>query len=573
MAVREDIGETIAPGVIQRIAEGVSYVVRGVTPTSWFGPQQPLTPQAQKETEGRAFDYPVGYNLQIQPRAGEGVSFGMMRNLADGYDLLRLVIETRKDQIEAYEWEIVPKDKKADAASMKGAIDDLTQFLQRPDQEHLWSQWLRMQIEELLVVDAVCIYPRPTNGGDLYALELVDGSTIKRVLDDGGRTPQPPSVAYQQVLKGIPTADYSTDDLIYVMRNPRISRIYGYSPVEQIIMTVNIALRRQLSQLDFYTQGNIPEAIAQVPETWTGKMIGEFQTWWDSVMEGNLAQRRRMRFIPSLDKIVFPKQEVLKDEYDEWLARIVCFAFSITPGQLIKQMHRASGEQMSDTAKEEGLQPMLNFLAAHMTEVFDRIGYGSLAFRFKTINKIAPDKQALVHKTYIDSKVMTPDEVREELGMDAMTPEQRDSAFPAPITPGFDAEGRPLPPAGGDPSRPPPGVPAGPGGAGAPPAPKAKDEPAIEKALPAIHVHMAPVHVDAPQVVLGDTHVHVPPPPQTIVKVHGDTTIQAPPVPMSKRVVTKRDPATGDLYGTVEWTADTAPAVSAIAAALEKRDV
>ena len=79
------------------------------------------------------------------------------------------------------------------------------------------------------------------------ALHPLDGATIKRVIDDWGRTPQPfqdngalvHPVAYQQILKGYPAVDYAARDIIYAPRNPRPNRVYGFSPVEQIVMTAN----------------------------------------------------------------------------------------------------------------------------------------------------------------------------------------------------------------------------------------------------------------------------------------------------------------------------------------------
>lgn len=445
MPQREQMGTDFEPTFVQRVAAGVKYAIAGVTPTDWFGPWQPLTPQAQDKTEGRAFDYPVGYNLRILPRSDEAISFGQLRNLADGYDLLRLVLETRKDQIEAFEWEIVPVSDDINADGKKDSIKNITQFFQKPDKEHDWPEWLRMQTEDCMVLDAIAVYPRMSRGGELYGFELIDPATIKRVLDVSGRTPLAPSPAYQQILKGIPAADYSTEDLIYKIRNPRTNRVYGYSPVEQIIMTVSIAIRRQMSQLDFYTAGNVPEAIAQVPETWSPKQIQDFQLFWDSLMEGNTANRRKMRFIPMLKDIVFPKKDVLKDEFDEWLARIVAFAFSISPSALIKQVNRASGEQMADTAKEEGLLPFLRFFANHFTAMV-RLIDPELKFQWKLQNKIDPKAQAEIHGIYIDKKVITPDEARQDLGKTPMTSEEREAAFPAPPTPGFDEDGRPLAP-------------------------------------------------------------------------------------------------------------------------------
>ena len=67
--------------------------------------------------------------------------------------------------------------------------------------------------------------------------------------------------AYQQVLQGLPAVNYSARDIVHRPRNVRAHKVYGYSPVQQMLMTVNIALRRQLWQLDYYIEGSIPDAL------------------------------------------------------------------------------------------------------------------------------------------------------------------------------------------------------------------------------------------------------------------------------------------------------------------------
>ncbi len=79
------------------------------------------------------------------------------------------------------------------------------------------------------------------------------------------------------MLKGLPAVNYSARDIIYRPRNVRAHKVYGYSPVQQVLMTVNIALRRQLWQLDYFTEGSIPDALIGVPQGWTPEQIKQFQ--------------------------------------------------------------------------------------------------------------------------------------------------------------------------------------------------------------------------------------------------------------------------------------------------------
>lgn len=248
--------------------------------TAWFGPLAPMAPAAPADVAGRQWDYPAGYNLSVGPRPYEPVTFATVRQLADGWDLLRLVIETRKDQVARMAWTI----KSRTGGDTTQAVL-ATGFFQRPDGLRGWTDWLRLLLEELFVIDAPALYCRRDRAGRLTALLPLDGATIKPVIDAWGRPPQPYEeagravwpTAYQQVLKGFPAVDYSTHDLVYRPRNPRVNRAYGLSPVEQIIATVNIALRRQLFLTDYYTEGNIPDSLIGVPDSWTPDQIASYQ--------------------------------------------------------------------------------------------------------------------------------------------------------------------------------------------------------------------------------------------------------------------------------------------------------
>jgi hypothetical protein len=105
------------------------------------------------------------------------------------------------------------------------------------------------------VLDAGTLEVRKNRGGDIIGLDIIDGSTIKVLIDTTGRRPAPPAPAFEQIIHGRPwvlTEDgrvntntkgrpVFADQLIYVPRNPRPHKLYGYSAVEQIMLTITSA--------------------------------------------------------------------------------------------------------------------------------------------------------------------------------------------------------------------------------------------------------------------------------------------------------------------------------------------
>jgi len=387
----------------------------------WFGPGQPLAPQAPEEVKGRAFDFPSNVNMLSSGRPQKAIGFGTLRSFADGYDLLRLIIETRKDAMERLSWVIQPRDSTEKLSPQKrNKIKALTSFFLKPDGEHNWNAWLRMILEDLFVIDAVTLHRRKTRGGKLIALDQIDGSTVRRVLDDYGRTPEDPNdTSYQQVLKGLPAVNYRASEIFYRPRNLRIHKIYGYSPVEQLMMTINIGLRRQVFQLNFFTEGNMPSSLIGVPETWTPDQIRTFQEWFDNTLAGNLAERSKSRFVPSaVGKTYIPTQETeLFGKAEEWLARVACFAFSISPQPFLQMMNRATADNASQEASATGLAPIQNWVKALVDDVLSEdFDCADLEFVWRGDDELDPKKRQEITSGYFRDGQITMNEARIEAG-------------------------------------------------------------------------------------------------------------------------------------------------------------
>ncbi|MGO9007594.1 MAG: phage portal protein [Beijerinckiaceae bacterium] len=394
----------------------------------WFGPLTPITPLAPPEIAGRQWDFPSGYNLSTLPRIYEPITFATLRGLAEGYDLLRLVIETRKDQVARLAWTVGARSKKPGDDPRIAAIQS---FFARPDGRHSFADWLRLLLEELFVIDAPALYKTRDRAGRLTALLPIDGATIKPVIDDWGRTPQPYvedgeiicPVAYQQILKGYPAVDYSVRDLLYRPRNIRVNRAYGFGPVEQIVTSVNIALRRQAFILDYFTQGNIPDSLIGVPENWTPDQIASYQKYWDAYFDGDLTRRRRAKFVPGgvAKTFIQTKEPDLKGPFDDWLARIVCFAFSISPQGLVQQMNRATAQTQKELSQEEGLAPILAWVKGLIDEILaDEFSAPDLEFVWSADPSLDPQTQETILSSYTTKGILTINEARAALGREPL---------------------------------------------------------------------------------------------------------------------------------------------------------
>ena len=237
----------------------------------------------------------------------EAVTFATLRGLADGYDLLRLVIETRKDQTSRQSWAHRRPRQNRERRRRRRAHRRRDAVFSKPDGRHCFADWLRILLEEVFVTDAAALYMRRDRAGRLAALMPLDGATIKPVIDGFGRTPEPYMengalvypAAYQAGAERLSRDRlFACATFIYRPRNLRVNRVYGLSPVEQIITTVNIALRRQMYLLDYFTDGNIPDSLIGVPESWTPDQIASYQKYWDAYFDGDLGRRRRAKFVP-----------------------------------------------------------------------------------------------------------------------------------------------------------------------------------------------------------------------------------------------------------------------------------
>jgi hypothetical protein len=178
---------------------------------------------------------------------------------------------------------------------------------------------------------------------------------------------------------------------------------------------------RQLWQLDYFTEGSIPDALIGVPQGWTPNQIKQFQDYWDTEFAGDLAKRRRAKFVPgdTASRIHQTKEPQHKDEFDEWLARIICFAFSVPPQWAVKGMNRATAQNQSEQAEAEGLEPTKEWVKDLIDEIVaEEFASPDLELHWLEEDEGDPKGLEAVLEGRVKLGAVTLNEMRDTLGLD-----------------------------------------------------------------------------------------------------------------------------------------------------------
>ena len=380
-----------------------------------FGSGLPINPGAinpvgpDGRPDPRRYEYQVAQNINVATEQ-KLVPFKTLRGAAEQIDIVRRCIEVLKSKISSLDWDItIAEDAsekiiseiggdhvRAMAQAREKFSEDIyraRQFWENPDKANglTFIDWLMLSLEEILVLDAWAIWPQKTVGGDLFGLQVLDGSTIKPLLDDRGMRPMPPQPAFQQILYGFPRSefsagndnisadgDFTSDELAYLIRNRKTNSMYGSSPVERCLPVADLYLRRQQWLRAEYTDGVLPELMLK-PDANFGNdpiLLKQLENAINDDLAGQTEQRKRARILPAgFDPVQFDGYgEKFKEVLDTYLVTSICGHFGVMPTEIGFSGHGglgSSGHQQgeSQSAQMIGVGPLVTWLARMLTNL------------------------------------------------------------------------------------------------------------------------------------------------------------------------------------------------------------
>src|SRR5271154_6596650 len=135
-------------------------------------------------------------------------------------------------------------------------------------------------------------------------------------------------------------------------------------------------------------------------------------------MSGNSARRRMTKFMPADFRLIEWRQPPLKDQYDEWLAKLICYAFSVPASAFVSQVNRATSETLRQQATLEGLVPLKAWVKNALDHVIQVcMNEPALEFVWVGDDAVDPLEQAQTLQILVGVGIKTREEARADLGL------------------------------------------------------------------------------------------------------------------------------------------------------------
>ena len=142
-------------------------------------------------------------------------------------------------------------------------------------------------------------------------------------------------------------------------------------------------------------------------------------------LSGILTKRRQIRMIQGFheearvkeNNSLFPKEALLKDEFDDYVIRVLCYCFGTSPQRLQRVMGMRSGQVNQNSAEKEGLEPWLDWAENCIwNRMVAQLGFPDYQVTYEEDTDVDPHVQAQIDDLNVRNGTKLVDEVREDRG-------------------------------------------------------------------------------------------------------------------------------------------------------------
>lgn len=390
----------------------------------------------------KQFAYDINKGLRKPGR----ISFEVLRRAANAVHIARICVNVLKEKVTKTEWAIQPIDP-LQKTKEDPRIQEVEDFFKHPNTNNeTFRTLLDKMLEDLLVLDAVCVEKTRFPDGRIAELHYVDAATVRPVFDtygnqdieiplttEEGNVTLP--VSYVQVMdnsqyggpeSGHIVAAWPKKDFLYFNMHPQGSMNdygYGLSPLESVISVVGNILNADNYNGTYFEEGAFPPIILQLMTNMNERDLDAMRAYLDSELSGRfhrpaiVAGEKEVK-VTSLKDMSNTDMQFM--EYMKFMARLLAAAYGLS-GQdigLTDDLNKAISETQKDLSEQKGYSSVLHLLK----EVFNQeilwkdFGYTDLEFDWVQQDSIDPQIASQIYDTFLKNGSLTLNEVRQKIG-------------------------------------------------------------------------------------------------------------------------------------------------------------
>ena len=279
----------------------------------------------------------------------------------------------------------------------------------------------------------------PAKSAKLKEIFAVDGSSFYKITDAHGYLS-----GYWQVVNFAKATYFDKRQIVYMIANPIPGSVYGRSPFMAVVEELELLVKARRFNVALFNNLALPGLHVDYPDQKDEDFLKR--------VKGELAQKyaaeggRFEPFVSSggvrVDALSFNPQQLQAIELQQLIQKIVMAKLKVTPAMLgfTEDVNRATAASQRREFRDRTLFPLLRLIEYHLnTQVVSEFGYDDVEFKFISEPDIDDElTRAQINDHYLKTQVLTPNEVREGMGLEPV--DWGDYPYTPPAPAGFGAK-------------------------------------------------------------------------------------------------------------------------------------
>lgn len=305
---------------------------------------------------------------------------------------------------------------------------DVKKIFDVPSQQGMESTFDVLQdliVDDILIFDAGTIVKNYSLTGKLAELYHLPGDQIRIYRNEDRTIPQPPEPAFVWEDSGQIRAEFTKDELVYIMQNPQENG-YGMSPLEVAAYVITASIFADEYNIDFFKNSNVPPGVFDLGKDVTEDQRLMFEQMWNNEVRGR-GGLHRMLFTSGTEGAKFHpistrnNKEMQMMEYMKWTMNVKTACYGLSPQDIgfTQDFHRTTSETQSKISQARGVRTVLRLLADAYNNgiVKCEFDFDDVKFEWQDIDSTDEQKEASIDAIDIQHGVITRNDRRKKLGL------------------------------------------------------------------------------------------------------------------------------------------------------------